>query len=90
MKLRPLTVFLLAMMLAVAGLSDFAWAEQSPTEVRQIEEILENMSLEGKIAQMIMPAIRTWDGEKVTALSDYPELTEYYRSRVNTLKQIKA
>ncbi|MBR0365262.1 MAG: hypothetical protein IJH94_00485, partial [Clostridia bacterium] len=23
-------------------------------------------------------------------LSDYPELTEYYRSRVNTLKQIKA
>ncbi len=74
MKLRPLTVFLLAMMLAVAGLNDFAWAEQSPTEVRQIEEILENMSLEGKIAQMIMPAIRTWDGEKVTALSDYPEL----------------
>ena len=79
MKLRSLMVFLLAMMLAVTNLNGFAWAEESLTEVRQIDEILENMPIEDKIAQMIMPAIRTWEGEKVKALSDYPELAAALR-----------
>ena len=79
MKLRSLMLFLLAMMLAVTNLDGFAWAEESLTEVRQIKEILENMPIEDKIAQMIMPAIRTWEGEKVKALSDDPELAAALR-----------
>ena len=79
MKLRSLTAFLLAMMLAVAGLNGFTLAEETSTEDAQTEEILKSMSLEDKIAQMIMPAIRTWDGDRVTALSDCPELAEALR-----------
>ena len=41
-----------------------------------IDDILSSMTLDQKIAQMIMPAMRTWDGEKVTTLSDAPELAE--------------
>ena len=54
-------------------------AEEVPTETVQIEEILMGMSIEDKIAQMIMPAMRTWGGDKVTALSDAPELAEALR-----------
>ena len=46
------------------------------TDVRQI---LDTMSTEQKIAQMIMPAIRTWDEEDVTDLSAVPALAEALR-----------
>ena len=46
------------------------------TDVRQI---LDTMSTEQKIAQMIMPAIRTWDDEDVTDLSAVPALSEALR-----------
>ena len=40
---------------------------------------LAGMSLEDRIAQAIMPAMRTRDGEKVATLSDAPELAEALR-----------
>ena len=44
------------------------------------EEILSSMTLDEKISQMIIPAIRTWDEENVTVLSDYPDLEEALRA----------
>ncbi len=43
------------------------------------EEILAGMSLDEKVSQMIVPAIRTWNGENVTDLSKTPELAEALR-----------
>ena len=79
MKLRNLAALLLTLLLTFAGVNGFALAEKAPAQAAQIENTLAGMSLEDKIAQMIMPAIRTWDGDKVTALSDVPELTEALR-----------
>ena len=79
MKSKSLMAVILSMLLIVASVNGFALAEEATTEVVQIEEVLTQMSLEDKIAQMIMPAMRTWDGEKVTALSDAPELAEALR-----------
>ena len=52
-------------------------AEQGYTE--KSEEILSGMSLDEKISQMIILAIRTWDQENVTDLSAVPELAEALR-----------
>ena len=43
---------------------------------RKIDRIISNMSMDEKISQMIIPAIRTWDEENVTDLSAVPELKE--------------
>lgn len=45
----------------------------------RVDEILAQMTLEDKIAQMIMPAIRTWDEEAVTQLSAFPKVAEALR-----------
>ena len=52
-------------------------AEEKGTE--RAEEILAGMSLDEKVSQMIVPAIRTWNGENVTDLSKTPELAEALR-----------
>ncbi|MBP3884986.1 MAG: glycoside hydrolase family 3 protein [Olsenella sp.] len=41
---------------------------------KSVDEILAGMSLDEKISQMIIPAIRTWDDAEVTDLSAAPEL----------------
>ena len=46
----------------------------------QIEKIIAGMTMDEKISQMIIPAIRTWDEENVTDLSAFPELKEVLRS----------
>ena len=40
----------------------------------QIDNIINAMSLDEKISQMIIPSIRTWDNENVQVLSKYPAL----------------
>ncbi len=49
---------------------------QAVVASKRVEDLLGTMSLEQKIAQMIMPAIRTWEGEDngVTDLSAVPDL----------------
>ena len=39
-----------------------------------IEAIVNSMSMDEKISQMIVPAMRTWDGKSVTRLADAPDL----------------
>ena len=79
MKINRLLVGLLCAALAIMRLTGFALSEEASGDGVRVEAILSNMSLEDKIAQMIMPAMRTWNGEKVTALSDAPELAEALR-----------
>lgn len=79
MKLKSLTAMLLTVLLTVTSVNGFALAAEAPTEAAPIEEMLAGMSLEDKIAQMIMPAMRAWDGEKVTALPNAPALAEALR-----------
>ena len=50
-----------------------------PAASAVVEEILASMSLEQKVAQLIMPAIRTWEGLNVTDLAAVPGLAEALR-----------
>ena len=45
----------------------------------RIDSLVSMMTTEAKIAQMIMPAIRTWNGEKVTDLESCPGLAAALR-----------
>lgn len=48
-------------------------------EGENVEMILSSMTLDEKISQMIIPAIRTWNEENVTDLSAFPDLEEALR-----------
>ena len=61
-----------------ADSADEAAADEAAL-AREAEHILERMSMEEKIAQMIIPAIRTWDGQNVTSLDQVPALAEALR-----------
>ncbi len=50
----------------------------SPQESR-IDEVISGMSLDEKISQMIIPAMRTWNGQNVTNLDTVPKLKEALR-----------
>ncbi len=77
----------LAVSMAITGSSFSAVYAQTPTKtdagtesVGSAEEILSSMTLDEKISQMIIPAIRTWDEENVTDLSAFPDLEEALRA----------
>ena len=53
-------------------------AAQAPAG--SVESIVANMTLDEKISQMIIPAIRSWDGVNVTDLSANPELAQALRA----------
>ncbi|MBR2257747.1 MAG: glycoside hydrolase family 3 C-terminal domain-containing protein [Blautia sp.] len=59
-------------------LSDSTAAEKNPDreEAINLKGILSSMTLDDKISQMIIPAIRTWDGKNVTELAALPDLKE--------------
>ena len=65
-------------MLLVAGCSGVNGNETEAYE-ESAESILSAMSLDDKISQMIIPAIRTWDGENLTDLSAAPETADALR-----------
>ena len=48
-------------------------------EPDRVDKLLDAMPLEEKIAQMIMPALRSWDGKSVKELSAHPALAEALR-----------
>ena len=76
---RKLAAWLLTACLAMqAGMA----YGQSAGEVKEasVEGILSAMTLEDKICQMIMPAIRSWEGENLTDLTAAPETAEALRA----------
>ncbi len=75
-------VFFMAVLMAflLATSCSSASREESGSGIEtDVRHILDTMSTEQKIAQMIMPAIRTWNGEDVTDLSAVPTLAEALR-----------
>lgn len=53
--------------------------DETPDDKKTPEEILAGMTLDEKISQMIIPAMRTWNGTNVTDLNAVPELAEALR-----------
>ena len=73
----------LAIVLAIAALSAarIAWAaEQRSGEATDLSAVVDGMTLDEKISQMIVPAIRTWNGQNVTDLAAVPELAQALRA----------
>ncbi len=54
-------------------------AQEAETASGRVEQLAESMTLEQKIAQMLMPAVRFWNENSVTDLSEVPELAEALR-----------
>ena len=54
-------------------------SKMDASQKRSVEDMVAGMTLDEKIAQMIIPAIRTWNGEDVTDLSAAPGLAEALR-----------
>lgn len=57
-------------------LSGCSKKEDSKKEGSEMDGIISNMTMDEKISQMIIPAIRTWDGENVTDIDDNSELRD--------------
>ncbi|MDO5702253.1 MAG: glycoside hydrolase family 3 N-terminal domain-containing protein, partial [Lachnospiraceae bacterium] len=76
---KALSLFLaLSISLMPAG-SAFAQSVPDTEKALSAEDILSSMTLDDKISQMIIPAIRTWDEENMTDLSAAPELAKALR-----------
>ena len=63
-------------MIALVGIMLASGFGANNAAERKIDRIISKMSMDEKISQMIIPAIRTWDEENVTDLSAVPELKE--------------
>ncbi len=67
----------------VLTVSGSSMTEEEPGSARQpagVEEIAASMTLDDKISQMIMPAVRTWDEKAMTFLPDAPKMAEALRA----------
>ena len=73
-------VFSLSSLLAFGSLAGAAEPEQPAVLPSTVEEIVSGMTLDEKISQMIIPAIRTWDEVDVTDLEELPALAEALRA----------
>ena len=69
----------------IRGLLDLGWQEgyikffgyaEDPSVSAAIDSVIENMSMDEKISQMIIPAFRTWNGTNMTDLSAATGLAE--------------
>lgn len=65
--------------LALGGGKAYAAEPKSSPSPGTIDAIMANMSLDDKISQLIIPAMRTWNGQAVTDLSAVPELAQALR-----------
>ena len=72
-------IHILLLVLCAALMLESALAASGTDAQSRIEALLNAMTLDQKISQMIMPALRTWDSEKVTELSGDSALAEALR-----------
>ena len=70
---KKLIPCLAIMILLVAVLVVCGFLTYNSTE-KKVDKAISQMTLDEKISQMIIPAIRTWDGDNVTDLKQFPEL----------------
>lgn len=64
---------------AVSGAEETGEAFDEAALAAEADRILSGMSMDEKISQMIIPAIRTWDEQDVTDLDQVPALAEALR-----------
>ena len=76
--LRKLTAYIVLATLLIGMFSTTALAAETPDKSR-IDAIVANMTMDEKISQMIIPAIRTWNGTAVTDLDAAGELKTILR-----------
>ncbi len=71
----------LAALATAACASHVGGGQDGPASTSSVDELMGSLSVEQKIAQLIMPAIRTWEGEdaNVTDLSAVPDLAAALR-----------
>ena len=68
-------VLALCAVMTAACFTGCTQAPKAPTGLEsRLEDIVSGMSTDEKISQLIIPAIRSWDGENVTDLSLAPDL----------------
>ena len=76
---KTLSLFLALTISLTPAVSASAQSESDTEEAVSAEEILSSMTLDDKISQMIIPAVRAWDQVNLTDLSAAPELAEALR-----------
>ena len=76
---KTLSLFLAIGIALTPAISASAQAESGTEEAVSAEEILSSMTLDDKISQMIIPAVRAWDQVNLTDLSAAPKLAEALR-----------
>ena len=76
--MKTFTLIIIFALCAVLMLGSALAAPEADGQAR-VDELLDAMTLDQKISQMIMPALRAWDGEKLTDLSGQPKLAEALR-----------
>ena len=76
---KTLSLFLALTISLTPSISASAQAESGTEEAVSAEEILSSMTLDDKISQMIIPAVRAWDQVNLTDLSAAPKLAEALR-----------
>lgn len=72
-------VHILLLVLCAALMLESALAASDSDTQSRVDALLNAMTLDQKVSQMIMPAMRAWDGEKVTELSGDSALAEALR-----------
>ena len=76
---KTLSLFLALTISLTPAVSASAQSESDTEEAVSAEEILSSMTLDDKISQMIIPAVRAWDQVNLTDLSAAPKLAEALR-----------
>lgn len=76
MKLKRVLVPCLVIAIVAAGALMFTSFGAGASPERKIDRVVAKMTMDEKISQMIIPAIRSWNDVNVTGLSAAPELKE--------------
>lgn len=77
--LKKISALLVALFVTATLLPFSVFADAESGAEERIQAIVKGMTLDEKISQMIVPAIRSWNGRNVTDLNAVPELSEALR-----------
>lgn len=55
-------------------------SEETSTQSSRVDDLLATLSMDQRVAQLIMPAVRTWEGVPATDLASMPQLAEALRA----------
>lgn len=73
---KKISAVIMSVVLAFSFVPNVAFAQGS---VSTVDDVISKMTMDEKISQMIIPAFRSFDGNNVTKLDDFPSLKEALR-----------